>query len=206
MKYVFGVLGVIFVVILVVVLITRGGDRAPEEPPVVVSEEAREGVSAVYTEKGVITGEDRRRSIRIIVNQDERRLEILTGYGDAIERAQTYPNTHSAFEAFLIALDSEGFDREQLEPIGIDERGACPLGRTYIYELIEFSQPLIDLWGTSCGTKIGTFAGDKAAIRKLFQLQIPDYKDQVEDVDLSGTEVPEDDEESSQQSVPYMAR
>jgi hypothetical protein len=196
MKYVLAVLGVIFLVILAVILITRGGPRGPEAPSLVVSKEAREGVSAVYTQEGTITGEDRRRAIRIIVNQDERRLEVLTGYGEAVEFAQTYPNTHEAFETFLVALDQAGFDDKREAPAGVDERGACPLGRRYAYELNEYSQPLLSLWGTSCGGKLGTFAGNKTTILKLFELQIPNYRDQVKDVDLQGTKVPKEETES----------
>lgn len=190
MRYVLGVLGVILLVILAVVLITR--DRqAPTTTPLVVSEQAREGVSAVWIEQGTVTGEDRRRAIRIVVNQNERRLEILTGYGDAVERAQTYPNTQAAFETFLITLDQAGFDASKSAPAGIDERGACPLGRRYIYELNERSQPLLDLWGTSCSRQLGTFDGNRATVHELFQLQIPDYDKQIRDVDLTGTKVPQ---------------
>ena len=37
-------------------------------------------VSAVLTTEGNIVGENQRRGIRVIVNQDERRLAILSGY------------------------------------------------------------------------------------------------------------------------------
>jgi hypothetical protein len=186
MKFILAGLGVIIVVILATILITRGGgDRTPTVRPVVVSEEAREGVSTVLTTRGKLVGEDERRAIRITVNQDERRLEILTGYEEAVERAQVYPNTHAAFENFMVALDQAGFNRSRSSTIE-DERGACPTGKTYIYELKEFSQQLIRLWDTSCGGKIGTMAGKDSTIRKLFEEQIPDYTKQVRDVDLNG--------------------
>lgn len=186
MKYILGALGVIFVVILAVVLIMRGGgdNRSTVEPRLVVSEQAREGISAVLTTQGEVVGEDQRRAIRIVVNQDERRLEILSGYGEAVERASTFANTHAAFETFLVALDQAGFDAKRETAID-DERGACPLGRRYIYELKEHSQELVRLWNTSCGKRLGTFDGNSTTIRRLFEQQIPDYRKAVRGVELS---------------------
>ncbi len=189
MKYVLGIFGVIFVAIIAIVLITRGGgDNRPAVKPLVVSEEAREGVSAVYTVQGAVVGENQRRAIRVIVNQDERRLEILSGYEEAVERASTFPNTHAAFENFLVALDQAGLDNKRETRID-DERGACPLGRRYIYELREYSQELLRLWNTSCSGKLGDFDGKSATVRKLFERQIPDYQRLVRGVDLTGTRV-----------------
>lgn len=199
MKYVLGVLGVIIVAILAIVLITRGGgDKKPADRPVVVSKEAREGVSAVFTQYGQVVGEDQRRAIRITVNQNERRLEILTGFGEAVERAQSYPNTFAAFENFLLAIDGQGFNRSKKSLIE-DQRAVCPLGNRFDYRLLEYSQPLVDLWSTTCGKKIGTFDGSRTNIQKLFQLQIPDYRDQIREVSLSGQNKPEENPDPAQQ-------
>jgi hypothetical protein len=190
MKYILGIFGVILVAILAIVLITRGGGDKPNstQKSLVVAEEAREGVSAVFTIQGAVVGENQRRAIRITINQSERRLEILTGYGEAVERAQTYANTQAGFENFLVALDLAGFDNQKKTLIE-DERGACPLGRRYTYELKEFSQDLLSLWSTSCGGKLGTFAGNKTTVSRLFERQIPGYDKQIRGVDLSGQKV-----------------
>ncbi|HTE22383.1 MAG TPA: hypothetical protein VK674_05070 [Candidatus Limnocylindria bacterium] len=194
MKYVLGVFGVILVAILAIILIMRvgRGDPKPTERPLVVSEEAREGVSAVITTQGRLVGEDQRRAIRISISQTERRLEILTGYEEAVDRAQTYPSTPAAFEAFLIALDQAGFDNKRKSTVN-DMRGACPLGKRYVYELKEYSQDLLSSWDTSCGGKLGTFNGGRNTIRKLFEQQIPDYTKQIRGVDLRGQKVATDE-------------
>jgi hypothetical protein len=191
MKYIMGALGVIFLVILVVVLITRGGGRGPTERPLVVSEQAREGVSAVMTQQGRLVGEDQRRAIRIVVSQDERRIEILTGYDEAIERAHSYPNTPAAFVSFLAALQQADFIDKKVSTVK-DVRGACPFGRTFIYEVNEFSQSLFESWGTTCSRAVGTAAGDQKDIRRLFQNQIDDYSLQIRGVSLTGSNKPED--------------
>lgn len=190
MKFILGILGVIFVAIIAIVLITGGGDDRPTEKPLVVSEEARAGVSAVLTTQGEVVGQDQRRAIRIIVNQDERRLEVLSGYEESVERSSTFPNTQAGFETFLVALEQAGFDKKQPSAVE-DERGACPLGRRYIYELREYSQELLRLWGTSCGGNLGSFDGKSSTVRKLFEQQIPDYSRLIKDVDLSGSKVAE---------------
>jgi len=192
MKYILGVFGVIFVSIIAIVLIMRGGgDKRTAVKPLVISEEAREGVAAVYTEQGAVVGENQRRAIRVIVNQDERRLEILCGYEEAVERSSTFANTNAAFENFLVALDQAGF--EEKKPTAIkDERGACPLGRRYIFELREYSQELLRSWNTSCNGKMGNFDGNTSTVRQLFQKQIPDYSGLTRNVDLSGSRVDKD--------------
>ena len=197
MKYVLGVFGVILVSLLAIILIMRVGrpSKAPTEKQLVVSEEAREGVAAVLTTYGRLVGEDRRRAIRLSVSQTERRVEILTGYDEAVERAQTFPNTPSAFEAFLAALDQAGFDVKRKTSIK-DERGVCPLGKRYVYQLKEYSQDLLSSWNTSCGGKIGTFNGSDSIVRKLFEQQVPNYNDQIRGVDLRGDKAATEDKAS----------
>lgn len=190
MKFVLGILGVIFVAIVLIVLLVRGGGgNRPIDKPLVVSEEAREGVSAVLTTQGHVVGQNQRQAIRIIVNQNERRLEILSGYEEAVERSSTFSNTHAGFETFLVALEQAGFDQKRPTAIE-DERGACPLGYRYIYELREHSQELLRSWNSTCGSQ-GDFAGRGSTVRRLFEKQIPDYNRLVRGVDLTGSKVPE---------------
>lgn len=189
MKYVLGMLGVILVVVLAIILISRGGkDKPPTgqqgERVITVSEQAKESTSAQMTIQGKLVGEDERRAIRITVSQDERKLEILTGYEEAVESSQVYANTPAAYETFLAALDYAGLSRER-KALTTDERAVCPLGNRYIYELKEFSQELIRLWDTTCGNKWGTFGGDENTVRKLFQEQIPEYQKQVKGAKLT---------------------
>lgn len=184
MKYVLGVLGVIFVVVLAVVLISRGGGpKQPTTEPLRISEQNREGTSVHFTTQGKLVGQDRRRGIRISISQNERRLEILNGYEEAVDRAYVYPNSPAAYETFLIALEAEGFDKKRTTKIE-DERAVCPLGRRYIYELKEFSQEIIRLWNSTCGRRYGNFNGDGNTIRQLFQEQITDYSKRIDGVEL----------------------
>jgi len=186
MRYIFGILGVIFVAILAIILISSRGDRPQDQSgsqKIVVSEQNNEHTSVRLTNQGRLVGEDQRRAIRVTVNETERKLEILTGYEETVERSTSYPNTPTAYETFLVALDKAGFSRERAT-VNTDERGACPLGRRYIYELMDSGEAKIHLWDTTCGSKIGTFAGDESTIRRIFQQQIPDYLAQTKGVKL----------------------
>ena len=186
MRYILGVFAVIVIAIVAIILVTRPrGVQQPEgQRQVTLRNQAKEGTSAELTTAGKLVGETERRAIRVTISQTERRVEILTGYEEAVERAHTFPNTPEAYETFLIAIDKQGFARKNPESTSNDERGACPLGKTYIYEFKEFSQQLFRNWSVSCSTSLGTFGGNAPTIRKLFEAQIPEYRKLVKGVKL----------------------
>ncbi len=187
MKYILGVIALFMVTIFAILLVTRGHGtpKQPTSRQIKVSQRANLGTAAVFTTEGRLVGETERRSIRIRVSRDERRLEILTGYEEAVDKSFVFPNTQSAYQTFLIALDRAGFTTERQQVIQRDERGACPLGRTYVYEFKEYSQQLVHLWDTSCGPRGGgTFGGITTTTQRLFQAQIPEYSKHIKGVKL----------------------
>lgn len=185
MRYILGVIAVIFVALIAILLVTRdGGDEQTGRQQIVLSEEAREGTSVALTIQGELVGQNERQAIRVKISQNERRVEILDGYEEAVDRAHTFANTPAAYENFLIALEKLGFTREKDSAANDDERGVCPTGKTYIYELKEFSQQRLHLWNSSCSSKSGTLGGKGSTIRRLFKAQIPDYKKLVKGVNL----------------------
>jgi hypothetical protein len=188
MKYVIGVIAVIIVTILAVVLIVNrdgGQEDANQTGKRVVSlyEDAKDGGIVSYTIEGPIVGEDEHRAVRITVNSGTRKIEILKGYNNTVEKSQTFNNTSAGYEEFLKALEIAGFSREQsYNPK--DERGVCPLGRRYIYEFEKSGRDNLKTWSTSCSEKQGTFGGVATTIRRLFQNQIPEYSKFVSDTRL----------------------
>lgn len=189
MKYILGVLGLFLVTIIAIVLVTRQrGANVPTQQGGSSSQAAQydtKNTAAAYTTQGKLVGENERRAIRIKVSQSERRLEVLTGYNEGVERSHVFPNTETAYETFLAAVGGAGFTRENKQAPKRDERAVCPLGKHYVYELNEFSQQISRLWGTTCSPKLGgTFGGNPSTIRKLFQAQITEYNKLVRDVEL----------------------
>ncbi len=188
MRYLLGVIAfIVLLVIAVVTLVSRDNDQPNETANqagtrlVVLSEEAKDG-KVILTINGKVVGEEQHRSIRITISHTNRILEVLRGYEFAVDKNQTFSNNDAAYDVFLHALDNAGFIRERnFTPR--DERGVCPLGNQFIYELKDSTD--IKLWSTSCNSKEGTFAGQAKLIQDLFKAQIPDYSKLVSGVRLN---------------------
>jgi hypothetical protein len=187
MKYVLAGLGIVVVVFLAILLIFGlGGDSdQPANTPRVtkLADYASKNSVVSVTTIGKVVGYEEHRSIRVVVSPNERRLEVLSGYDRSVITSQSYPNTSSAYETFLVALSGQGFLSKRQSSI-TDHRSVCPSGNHYTYDLTDDSQQVSSLWSVSCSAKTGTFAGNGQVIRELFQRQIPNYSKQVSGVKL----------------------
>ena len=189
MKYILGVIGVVVLAIIAIALLLRSpapnnGQKPGGKPAVKLADFSSDtGSNVTWTMQGPVEGQDQRRSVRITVSPNERRLEILAGYEESVERTQTFSNNTQAYETFIQALNNAGFARERDVPLK-DERGVCPLGNRFIYELRDDGDQKLRTWSASCNTAAGPFAGNALLTRQLFQRQIPDYNKQVRDVNL----------------------
>lgn len=138
----------------------------------------------VFTTQGRIVGDDQFNTIRITVSRDARKVEILNGYTGRVESSKTLPNNEAAFDAFLRSLNLAGFTSTRETKLA-DERGVCPRGLRYIYELQDAGTPPQRTWSVSCTAKEGSFGGNAATVRQLFQGQITDYNKFVSKVRLT---------------------
>jgi hypothetical protein len=186
MKYIFGVLGII-VIIVVAIMLLRGGGKNPDDlsgnQQVNLSEYVDSGAEAVHTTYSELVGEEERRAIRITVSRNQRMVEILSGYNERVIRKKTFSNTQAAYDEFLHALKNAGFSREQ-EADYKEEKGVCPNGNRTVYQLRENDEDIFRLWSTSCDRDDGNFGGKPITIEDLFEDQILNYSDIVEDVDI----------------------
>ncbi len=188
MRYIIGVLGVVLVAIFAVLMITSRGpsDTANKvtTPGIIKMTSFADKSSIVsLTIRGRLVGDTEYRAVRVSITPSERRVEVLSGYDENVIKSQSYPNTQSGYTDFLHAMDRYGFSRTK-KPLVTDSRGVCPLGNQYSYVLTSGVSKPVDTWSTSCGTSDGTFAGTANVIRQLFQLQIPDYSQQISGVRL----------------------
>ncbi len=185
MKAVLAVIGIIVLVIAVIMLIFDGPDTPtqPNHRQINLTDYADTGARAVYEIEGEINAEELHRTIRISVDRNIRRVEVLNGYNKAVSKTQEFPNTQAAYDEFLHALKNAGYNHRK-EAQATDEKGVCPLGQRYVYQIEEFGDDLIRLWSTSCGKKYGSFAGNASLVQRLFQKQIPEYREFVRDVKL----------------------
>lgn len=191
MKYVLGVIGAVILAILAIIII---GGRGPNTEETAQKAGAKKAISVVdyadklnsevsWTVQGRLVGEDQHKSIRIVVSQNERRYEVLSGYEGSIESVQRFPSSPAAYDTFLRALDVAGFSKER-KVTRTDERGVCPQGYRYIYDLEDGSDHVIRTWSTSCSTAQGPFAGSAGTVRQLFQDQIPNYNGLSQNIQL----------------------
>lgn len=187
MKFVLGLLGIgVVLIIVIVLLVTR--DPSPDsqqtgEQQLNLVEYSFTPASVTYTIDGEINAEEEHRAIRITVNRNQRTAEALSGYNQTVIKSETFSNTQAAYNEFLHALKNAGFSRSK-EAQYPSEKGVCPLGIRYIYEFEHEGEELLRLWSTSCGRNDGSFAGNPNLVKRLFENQIPQYRDFSRGVDL----------------------
>lgn len=185
MRYLVAVLGIIAVVFLVIVIFFKGDNtKAPVQNAAKImklTDYADKNSMVSVTTIGTLVGEENRREIRVTVTPTERRLEVLSGYEEAVMSSQSFPNTQTAYANFLSALSDLGFTSSHKNTT--DPRGVCPTGNRYIYDLSEGGDHLSNLWQVNCDIP-GTFAGHGTTTRQLFQQQIPGYDKLVQGVKL----------------------
>lgn len=185
MRFIIAAFGTIFLLILLIVFLFNR-DNSPQpavtQQPAQLVEYATKNSSVSQLTVGPVVGEEEQRSINIVVTPSERRLEILSGFGQTVVSTQSFPNTQVAYEAFLSALGGQDFLRSKETPVK-DPRSVCPTGNRFEYMLLNDSQQVSNLWSVSCD-RTGTFNGQGPIIRSLFQAQIPDYSTLVGNVNI----------------------
>lgn len=176
MKYFIAFLASIALIIFVIVLIIRGftGNDKKADLPTPLIDYANTSVQMQYTVAGPVTADQQRKALRITVGQDQTRIEKLEGYNETISNQKTYENNLAAYSEFLRALDIAGYARGVDDASLKDERGYCPNGERYSFDIVDGGNVKQHYWSTSCG-KGGNFKGKPAQVITLFQKQIPDY-------------------------------
>ena len=187
MRYVFGVISLVVLVLAVIIIVVSrdpAGDRVEDaDKQLNVTQYVNTDTRAVFTEEGEIKGDTEHDTVRITVSRNSRQIEHVRGFTNRVLSSETYPNTQSGFDHFMHALQNAGFSAEQ-EPRYDSHKGACPFGSRYLFELLDGSQRVMRLWATSCRDEDGNFAGEEGQVRRLFQNQIPDYREFAKDLDL----------------------
>lgn len=188
MRYVTAVLGVLAIFVVVLILIIgrspNGSTNTTQNATsAALTEYANKPSTVIFTTRGQVNGDDRRRGIRISVTSSQRTLQILDGYNEYVSSQQTFANNSNAYTNFLSALQVAGFAKTRSTNI-TDDSGVCPLGRRYDYKLQEGANEVFRTWNTSCGTRLGSFGGTTSTVQRLFQNQITNYSQIVQDVQL----------------------
>lgn len=154
---------------------SQNSSKSTPAGPVKLLDYENEDAMLVATLQGRLIGNESRRSIRITVTPSYRSLEILEGYDEVVIDRHLFSNNQNAYVSFLKAVNNAGFVNKR-NSLTTDERGVCPHGQTYIFELFNAkNQSVSRLWSVSCAANIGPFAGSAQGLILLFQNQITGY-------------------------------
>jgi hypothetical protein len=184
---------ILFIVLLVVIL-THGHKKTPTPNPVHVMtlpEYANTTASVIFTTDGIVNGDDLHRQIRVTIAQDRRLVETIQGYSGTVIDSHTFYNTNAAYDIFLRSINNSGFmakaKTKKGKVITTDERGQCPLGFRYVFELSSNGEDVSRLWSSSCGPAVGNWGGNLTTVQTLFKDQIPNYSTLTNHVNLQAT-------------------
>lgn len=184
MKYFLGFLITIGLIIMLVFLIFRGGDN--REGPVAaksLSSYASTDAAISMAIDGPILAEQDHNRIRITVDRNSVTFQQIRGYENDVVNQQVVPNTQAAYTNFLLALGRAGFTLNNRDNKLGDERGRCPLGARYVFDLQQGGDQLERYWATSCGNP-RTYGGDLNLTITLFQRQVSNYFELVNNLRL----------------------
>ncbi len=183
----FIVTGVVIFLVFVSLIwfFARRGDR-PEQAAGINRETnlvdyANTGTTVRFTQSGQINARENHRVLQITVGQKERTAVIFDGYQGNVLKSQTFLNDADAYRSFLAALQNSEYTKPRIASRNVNPLGACPTGKRYNYDILNGSDVKQSLWSTSCSIK-GTFAGNANTVRTLFQNQLPDYNNFVQNV------------------------
>jgi hypothetical protein len=174
MKYIIGILVTLGLIILAFILIFRGSGAPAAKVPD-VTHYANTNVVMQLTIDGPINAELDHRITRITVGQNQVNITTFQGYQNTVITNKSFVNNTTAYTDFLHALQLSGFTKGSNVTSLQDERGQCPTGNRFIYEVINGSQDTERYWRSSCGT--GNFRGTWAIVNALFTKQVPNYSD-----------------------------
>jgi hypothetical protein len=192
MRYFIGFLiSIGLIIILILLLLTGGGDSGQNnkssetirKPKTVkqLGDFASTSAVARLIIDGPINADQNHQAVRITVGQDDTVYEQIQGFEGTVVNQQNFSNNQSAYSNFLYAIGHAGFLLGDPVKALANEKGYCPLGNRYVFELIDGSDVIQRYWATSCGNP-KTYKGNLSLTLDLFKAQVPGYNDLTQDL------------------------
>lgn len=173
-----GALGLLLLITVFFLVINKPDNSSStnkSSQKIVMANYSNSDAKVSYTKVGITNGREAHRAIKITVSKNSRTLEIYEGYQGKILQTNSFSNDQDAYKAFLAALQNRGYLNQNNTKTSTDIQGKCPLGIKYLFNSYGINGAPSFLWTSSCGTAPGNFGGRLNDIRRLFQLQIPNY-------------------------------
>lgn len=131
--------------------------------------------AVIMSVRGDIVAQEDFTAYDVVVTPSQRKVIVYKGYDKKIVQQNKFPNTPSAYEQFVYALNNVGLVSKQRSDDS-DMRGICPTGDLYEFKLMSGDNILRTLWTNSCNYRQGTFGAKLSTVKQLFVDQIPDYE------------------------------
>jgi hypothetical protein len=109
----------------------------------------------------------------------------FVGYDGKELDSRTYPNTKYSYLNFLKSLDVAGFVNSDKASINSSPIGRCSFGEIYEFKIYNDNQEIQDLWTSDCDGVGGNFKGVTSNVFTLFKLQVPDFNDLIQEVNIN---------------------
>jgi hypothetical protein len=187
MRYFIGFLVTIgLIIVLIILLFTGGGGSGPKKPKTTMSlaDYASTGAVVRLTIDGPIVADQNHQAVQITVGQDDTTYEQIQGYQGTVVNQQSFVNNQNSYSNFLYALGRAGFTQGDSSKALANEKGYCPTGNRYIFELINNGTTVQRYWSTSCsGPK--TYKGSRSLTLTLFEAQVPNYNNLTQDLNIN---------------------
>ena len=154
MRYFIGFMLLIALLIFLIVLVVMGrGSRGPVIPTRELASYSTTNAQVSFRDDGQINANSEHRQIQITVDRRNVLYEEIAGYDGRVVNSKRFNNTENAYNVFLSALGHAGFTLRDKSEALVNEKGRCPLGRRYIFEMSEGSKLIQRSWATSCGNQ-----------------------------------------------------
>ena len=141
--------------------------------------------TVTFINEGITNNDADHRSIGISVSSASVILTVYQGYQKKVVSTQSFINNKAAYSEFLHSLYANGYIFQRTKPPVSSIEGQCAFGLKYTFSTTGVDKIPASLWTTSCsGTGIGTFAGKTGNVMQLFQNQVPNYDQLVNQVNL----------------------
>lgn len=183
MRYFIGFFITIGLIILLIIMLITGGDKPKVPAGKTLDSYAATSAEVSMTIDGPVNSALEHQQIRIGIDRDNVTYEELKGYDGNVTEMHSFPNTENAYNVFLSALAHAGFTKGNTSKDLANEKGYCPLGNRFIFELTHDGKQIERFWATSCGNP-KTFLGNTNITIQLFKNQVPDYSELSQNVNL----------------------
>jgi hypothetical protein len=194
MKYFIGFLVTIGLIIVLILLLFSGGNGGSDNSKPTSGKPKNTDELAAYastnavarlTIDGPIIANQNHQAVQITVDQNDVTYSQVQGYEGTVVNQQDFKNNQNAYSNFLYALGRAGFLKGNDDKTLANEKGYCPTGNRYVFELIQNGKDIQRYWGTSCGGNNKTYLGSLNLTITLFQVQVPGYRTLTQSLNIS---------------------